>query len=229
MTERNGLIEQWREHLERKNIAFTTTEDLFVPAKLLASLDGIVPHYQLERVRAIDDTLADIDAPRIHARIHDLVAATVRRHEAQHGFDFDRAAELRYPERLQGFLGSATDAAGNPVPIVRSARAELSAYMSQIINDPLTPHASFWHLASQVFDEHSGGGELYAGIVAILSITKQIGVEDHERYHDRESLAPLALRIAMLSDDELRTAATAAFRELFGEGPTLVTDQPVAK
>jgi hypothetical protein len=226
LVERDGLIEEWRDHLGRKDIVFSRTEDLFVSPELLKSLDGAVPHYQLERVREIDDALADLDAPRIHARIHDLVAATVRRHEAQHGFDFDRPAELRYPTLLQMFLGSATARDGTPVPIVDSARHELSAYMSQIINDPVTPHAALWHLAQQVFHEPSGGGELYAGVVAILSIAKQIGIDTEGSHFDRDRLAPIALRIAALSDTQLRDAATAAFRELFGEAPTRITDSP---
>ena len=42
---------------------------------------------------------------------------------------------------------------GNPVPIVRAARAELSTYLSQIANDPITPHIAYWHLARQTFTE----------------------------------------------------------------------------
>jgi hypothetical protein len=226
LVERADIIEQWRDHLDRKDIAFSRTDDLFVPAELLKALDGVVPHYQLERVKAIDDVLADLDAPRIHARIHELVAATVRRHEAQHNFDFDRSAELRYPQLLQDFLGPAVDRDGDPVAIVTSSRAELAGYLSQIINDPLTPHAAMWHLAQQVFEEHSGGGELYAGIVVLLSIGKQVGADVSGRQFGRDRLAPIAQKIAALSDDELRTAARAAWRDLFGEAPVWIADAP---
>jgi hypothetical protein len=226
LVERGIIIDQWRDHLDRKDIVFSRTDDLFVSADLLKALDGAVPHYQLERVKSIDDVLADLDAPRIHARIHELVAATVRRHEAQHNFDFDRAAELRYPPLLQEFLGPAIDGDGNPVAIVTSARAELSGYLSQIINDPITPHASLWHLESQVFDQHSGGGELYAGIVVLLSVGKQLGVDVSGHHFGRDRLAPIAQKLAALSDDELRTAARAAWRDLFGEAPVWIADSP---
>ncbi len=226
LVERGDIIEQWRDHLDRKDIVFSRTDDLFVPDELLKALDGAVPHYQLERVKSIDDVLAELDAPRIHARIHELVAATVRRHEAQHNFDFDRAAEPRYPKLLQEFLGPAIDGDGNPVAIVTSARAELSGYLSQIINDPLTPHAALWHLAQQVFDQHAGGGELYAGIVVVLSIGKQIGVDVSGHHFGRDRLAPIAQKIAALSDDQLRTAARAAWRDLFGEAPVWIADAP---
>jgi hypothetical protein len=228
LVERGDIIDQWRDHLGRKDVVFSRTDDLFVPDELLKALDGHVPNYQLERVRAIDDVLAELDAARVHARIHDLVALTVRRHESQHDFDFDRAAELRYPAQLETFLGPATDGDGEPVPIVDSARHELSAYLSQIINDPLTPHAALWHLAEQVFEEHSGGGELYAGVVTLLGIAKQLGIDTSGRHFDRDTLAPIALRIAALSDDQLRAAAAATWRELFGEPPTVIVDAPPA-
>ena len=102
LVERGEIIAKWRDHLEKRHIVFSSTDELFVPPDLLKALDGAVPHYQLERVEAIDGVLAELEAPRIHARVHDLVAATVRRHEAQHGFDYDREAEARYPERSRG-------------------------------------------------------------------------------------------------------------------------------
>ena len=77
-----------------------------------------------------------------------------------------------------------------------------------------------------VFEGNSGGGEMYAGIVAILAIGKQLGVETTGRHFDRDKLAPIALRIAGLTDAQLREAAAAAFRELFGEAPTQITDRP---
>jgi hypothetical protein len=226
LRERADLVDQWRDHLGRKDIVFSRTDDLFVPDELYKALDTVVPHYQLERAKEIDDVLAELEAPRIHARIHDLVASTVRRHEAQHGYDFDRASEPRYPKLLEEFLGAQVDGDGNPVAIVDSAHHELSAYLSQIINDPLTPHAALWHLEAQVFEEHSGGGELYAGIVTLLSLGKQVGVDVGGRHFGRDRLAPIALRIATLSDDELRDAARGAWRELFGEAPVWIADAP---
>ncbi|HET9991395.1 MAG TPA: hypothetical protein VFQ65_22850, partial [Kofleriaceae bacterium] len=127
LVERGEIIAKWRDHLEKRHIVFSATDELFVPPDLLKALDGAVPHYQLERVEAIDGVLAELEAPRIHARVHDFVAATVRRHEAQHGFDYDRETEARYPDALARMLGSPHDEDGNEVAIVASARHELSA------------------------------------------------------------------------------------------------------
>ena len=135
---------------------FSTTDDLSVPPRLLAALEGDVPSYQRKKVAKLDDALAALGAPRIHARVHDLVAASVRRHEAEHAFDYDRETELRYPQVLADMLGAPHDLDGNEVALVRSARAELSGYLSQIANDPATPQAALWHLARNVFDRTSG-------------------------------------------------------------------------
>jgi hypothetical protein len=232
LAERATIIDQWRDHLEKKHIRFSSVDNLFVPEDLLKALDGIVPHYQHERVEAIDAELAELEAPRIHARVHDLVAATVRRHEAQHGFDFDRDTELRYPQELAAMLGPPHDDAGNEVAIVTSARAELAGYLSQVINDPLTPHAALGHLAAQTFTrDRAGTGEFYAGIVVLEGLAKQLGADatllDTSRWHhglDRERLAKLALVIARAPDAKLRDAAKALWQQLFGEPATVIVD-----
>lgn len=230
LVERGEIIGKWRDHLDKKHIVFSATDELFVPATLLTALEGAVPHYQVERVEAIDSVLAELEAPRIHARVHDLVAATVRRHEAQHGFDYDREAEARYPDALAAMLGPPHDSEGNEVYIVTSARHELSAYLSQIINDPITPHAALWHLAQQAFSkDRAGTGEFYAGIVVLEGLAKQLGVDTSgptfHRGLDRERLAKLALAIAQLPDAKLRDTASALWRELYGEAATTIVDR----
>ena len=231
LVERGEIIGKWRDHLEKRHVVFSSVDDLFVPPDLLKALDGAVPHYQLERVEAIDGVLAELEAPRIHARVHDLVAATVRRHEAQHGFDYDRETEARYPEALATLLGPPHDDQGNEIAIVASARHELSAYLSQIINDPVTPQAALGHLAQQVFSrDRAGTGEFYAGIVVIEGLAKQLGLDSStptfHRGLDRERMAAFALAIAKLPDDKLRDAASALWRTLYGEAATTVVDKP---
>ncbi len=223
---RNDIVDEWRDHLLRKRIYFVRTESLFLPPNLLDQLEDVTPNYQRRRVRELEERLAEIEAPRIHARIHDLVLATVRRHEAQHGFDYDRDTELRYPQALQDFLGSPHDGDGNPVAIVRSARAELSAYLSQVANDPVTPHATLWHLGRLLFDRNERGtGEYYAGIVLFEGLARHLGVAtEPTRYVTRERLAPMASAIAGASADQLRTAAKALWTELYGEPATTILD-----
>ena len=228
LTKRNDIVDEWRDHLERKRIYFTRTENLFLPPNLLDQLADVTPNYQRRRVREYEERLAELEAPRIHARIHDLVAASVRRHEAQHGYDYDRDEELRLPTQLQDFVGFPTDDAGNPRAFVRSARAELSAYLSQIANDPITPHATLWNLGIQVFHkDERGTGEYYAGIVIIEGLARHLGAKlDESRYVSRESLAAKAMAIADAPGDKLRDAAKALWVELYGKPITTIVDAP---
>ena len=230
LVERGAIIEEWRDHLEKHHIYFTATDALFVPEDLLTALADEVPHYQLERVRAIDDELAEIEGPRIHARVHELVTATVRHHEAQHGFDYDRETELRYPTELQAILGASThDSEGNAREIVRSARDEMSAFLSEIINNPTTPHSTLWHLGQETFNRNSAGNSyFYGGIVVIEGLANQLGLDTSgptfARGLDRVRLAKIAIQIATLPDDKLRAAATTLWQQLYGEPPTKILD-----
>ncbi len=234
IVQRNDIIDEWRDKLGRKDIYFMTTDELFVPTKLLDSLYDVVSHYQVDKVRGIDGKLAALEAPRIHTRLHDMVAATVRRHEAQHGVDYDRDTELRYPQVLQDMLGSPHDSDGDERPLVHSARAELSAYLAQVINDPVTPQASLWHLATMVFNKNSWGtGEFYAGVVVLEGLAKQLGADTstprYKKGLDRERMSAFAKLLASQTDDKLREAAKALWTELYGEPPTTIVDtRPVA-
>ena len=231
LIKRNEIVDEWRDHLRRKNIVFTRTENLFLPPNLLTQLEDVTPNYQRNKVRDIEERLAQLEAPRIHARIHDFVAATVRRHEAQHGFDYDRDTELRYPQVLLDMLGSPHDDEGNARGLVRSARVELAAYLSEIANDPITPQAALWHLGKQVFDrDRRGTGEFYAGIVVLEGLGRQLGVPDDgvrwNRGLDRERMAKFATAIAAAPADKLRAAAKALWLELYGEPITEIVDVP---
>jgi hypothetical protein len=232
VVKRENIVEGWRDHLRSKKIYFVRTDNLFLPPTLLDQLEDVTPKYERDRVREIEDRLAEFEAPRIHARVHDLVTASVRRHEAQHAFDYDRDTEPRYPEPLAKLLGPSHDTAGEEVAIVRAARHELSAYLSQIANDPVTPQASLWHLGKQVFTrDRWGTGEFYAGIIVLEGLARQLGVEiaccTFRRGLDRERMAKLATAIAKAPADKLHAAANALWSELYGEPVTKIVDPPL--
>jgi hypothetical protein len=202
------------------------TDGLFLPPNLLAELEDVVPKFQRDRIEQAEEQMAELGAPRIHATIHDLVAASVRRHEAQHAFDYDRDSELRYPVALANLLGAQHDDDGDERPIVRSARHELAAYLSQIANDPVTPHASLWHLGRNLFTQHaSGTGEFYAAVVVFDGLARHLKGPPAPRRLAREALVPLALFLAEQPGPALRATATALWLDLFGEPLTEITEQ----
>ncbi len=232
LRERAELVQGWRDILERKHMAMVTTDDLFLPDGLLDALEGGVPSTQRHRVEAIEEELADLEAPRIVTRVRDLVTATVRRHEAQHGLDEERDTELRYPEALRSMLGPEHDDEGNPIAIVRATRPELSAYVSQIANDPSTTQLTMWKIFSEVFDRNAWGeAHSYAAITVLEGLARHLGAPALEgpRFHhglDRNRLVPAIKQVLAASPDAIRKAAAELWVELYGEPLVPITDAP---
>jgi hypothetical protein len=80
-------------------------------------------------------------------------------------------------------------------------------------------------------DQLAGTAESVAGVVIIEGLARQLGVESegpviHERQIDRERLAALAAPLTKTSGDELRTAARALWKDLYGEDLVPILDNP---
>jgi len=175
---------------------------------------------------AIERELAPLH--RVRERITEVVVATVRRHEARHGFDNDRAEPLRYPPALRAYVG---DPLPPTVGFVARARAELSAYTSQIASDPITPQLALWNLANMAFrKDHWGSAESYVAVVVIEGLARQLGIRVapgpviHDGHIDRHRLAILALPLIGVTDDDLRAAARRLWQDFYAEPFTAIVD-----
>ena len=231
IAERATIVATWREVLEKRGWYMARTDGLFLPERMLEQLADEVPGSERRRVEAIEEELAQLDGPRIASRGHVLLATSVRRHEAQHGLDDERQAPLRYPPALADILGDADDREGEPRKDVEHARAELSAYVSQLANDPVTAQMSLWNVARFAFDDDQvGTPESYAGVVIVEGLAKHLGLASpgpviHDRRIDRERLATLAMPMTKLSGDQLRTAARALWKDLYAEEMVPIVDR----
>jgi hypothetical protein len=230
IAERAKLVESWREELDRRGLRMPSTDKLFIPEGLLDGLDGYVPRYQRSRVAEIEEAIASLGGPRIASHVHQLVAASVRRHEAQHGLDDDREAPLRYPAALEEYLGDAETEDG-PRPSVERARAELSAYTSQLANDRTTPELALWNVARFAFNRRTWGTpESYAGVLIAEGLARHLAIKTdgpviHDREIDRARLAALLLPMTTMSGDQLRAAARAVWNDLYGEAIVAIVDR----
>lgn len=230
LAERKTIVESWRDELHRQGLRMSRTDELFLPEGLIAQLAKKVPASQRERVMAIEDEIARLDGPRIASLCHGLVAATIRRHEAQHGLDDERDEMLRYPAPLEALLGPASTADG-PRRSVERARHELSAYTSQLANDPVTPQFSLWNVAQFAFSEMSWGTpESYAAVLLVEGVAKRLGFATdgpviHDRELDRGRLAKLASPLASVPPAKLQQAARETWVELFGEPIIPIVDR----
>lgn len=228
---RAEIVKGWREILDAKGWVMSRTDSLFLPEKLLEQLDGVVPGAERRHVAEIEEQLAQLEAPRIASRVHQLLALTVRRHEAQHGLDDDRAQPLRYPAVLEENLGDELDRDGEPRRRVESGKAELSAYVSQLANDPTTAHLSLWNVARFAFDDNQvGSSESYAGVIIVEGLARHLGIASpgpviHDHRIDRARLTALAAPMAKLSGEHLRTAAKALWTDLYAEDLVPIVDR----
>jgi hypothetical protein len=159
---------------------------------------------------AIGRELAGHDVPR-------AIVATVRRHEARHAIDIANDEPPADPPALARYV------AGKGTIELR-ARAELSAYVSQIASDPLTPQLALWNLANIGFGaSHHGSAESFVAATVIEALARHRGVRGSEvptvkaGKIDRHRLAELALPLADLSDSELRSAAREVWVDLYHE------------
>jgi hypothetical protein len=160
----------------------------------------------------------DVEAvDRATERCRRLVAASVGRHEAQHGLDHDRT-DLRHPQALIRVLGRSSRT------FALRARLELSAYASQIASDTWLPQLVLWNLARHAFrGTYVGNEESYVAIVILEGLARHLGatpsgsvIRDNGEV-DRDRLAALAEPLAEVGTLELRSAAAALWTDLFGE------------
>ena len=218
-TQRAELLGRWHDYLSLKRLSLRPPDAALLPRGYLASLAPAIPEEERARMAQLDAEMRAYGVPRIAARIHDIVAATVRRHEAQHALDADR--ELALPASLQVMVGPLYDR-GMKSRLAHLARIELSAYLSQIASDPVTPQLSLWALARSAFDKsRADRPEAFVAAVVIAGLGRELGVPSpgvvfHEGKLDRDRLAQIAFSLAKAPPDRLRAAAGRLWHEMFG-------------
>jgi hypothetical protein len=132
---------------------------------------------------------------------------------------------------LEALLGPPEASPGVPRRSVERARHELSAYTSQLANDPLTPQFSLWNVAQFAFSKASWGTpESYAGVLLVEGMAKHLGITTdgpviHDRMIDRGRLAQLAAPLAAVSPAKLHEAARQTWLDLFGEPIVPIVDR----
>jgi hypothetical protein len=179
-----------------------------------------------ELVIALGPDVASID--RAAARTDQLMIASVRHHEAQHGLD--QRSQRRYPRALADYAGPLRGDDARVIPLAARARTELSAYLSQIASDQWLPQLALWNLARHAFRRGQGTpAEAYAAVVAIEGLARWLGVPSpgpafHDGAIDRDRLSALVAPLAARSTAELRSAAAALWAELFGDKLARIVD-----
>src|SRR5207248_1168469 len=95
--ERTRIVDGWRLELARKKLRLPHRFELFLSDRVLSSIAERVDPSELVYVRAIEDELVRLDAQHVATACRELVTASVRRHEAQHGGSRTRSRLGRGP------------------------------------------------------------------------------------------------------------------------------------
>jgi hypothetical protein len=218
LNERQRILSDVAENLRTRGLGMNLPDELFLPESYLDSLDNSISRTQGDRLTEIESELAQLDAAQLAFRLQELLIATVRRHEAQHGFDGSNG--LFYPKIVEQNVGP--EEIGDRENFKGSStNAELSAYVSAIASDPVTPRYSYWSMARHAFsDVNWGRAESYVAVMVTEGIAAKLkiavdGPVIHGGAIDRDRLSKLALQIFAQSDDAIRAAAAACWAELY--------------
>jgi hypothetical protein len=186
-------------------------DELLLPPDALQKIAPDLADGEAERLAAIEGELVEGGAVELAWHCRDVIAASVRRHEAQHGIDGERAEPLRYPDALAELVHN------------ERARAELAAYLSQIANDPVTPRLALWNVLRFAFEVRMmGSAESYAAVVIASGLARELAIPSagpvvHDGVIDRVPLVRIARPLAAVSGERLRAAARALWQTLYRE------------
>ncbi len=235
-SERQRVLELRRlERADPAGLLGRTTEELGDPVVLLDAIDDKIGNLVMPvlagepfplgprtaSVAAGDAVRRELVAAGPE-RARELVIASVRHHEAQHGLDEDR--KLTQPARLAMLVGTGSD------QFALRARLELSAYLSQIASDMWVPQLTLWSLARHAFrGSHAHTEEMLVAVVVLEGIARELkiaapGPVFHDGEIDRDRLATLVAPIAAHTTLELRGAAAALWGELFEDRLVRIVD-----
>jgi hypothetical protein len=160
---------------------------------------------------------------RASARCKKLVAASIRHHEAQHGFDRER--RLPYPAALAPMAGPAHE------EFAIRTRYELSGYLSQIASDTWLPQLTLWNLSRHAFRRQTKPvEEAYVAVFVIEGLARHLKIPSPgpvvtRGTIDRDRLAALVLPLAEKSTTQIRSAAAALWAEAFEARLVRIVDE----
>jgi hypothetical protein len=217
VAERAAIVDGWT------GLPMHAGKALYLDGAMLARATGVSTDDR-DQVEALSDQIDALDPDHIAARLETIVKASVRRHEAQHGYDQASHDPLPYPKQLEDSAGPETGDDGQPRVVVAFARAELDAYLSQLINDPTTPQLTLWGVATFAFGRSSSSPEGSAGEIIVDGVARHLGVTRPAGSRDRAWLIAAGTAITKATGDQIRAAARELWTELYDRPAIAIVD-----
>lgn len=215
---RRAILDALEKRAGERGMALSVPAHLRMPEGFAASLAPIATKAEIAALEDAARALSSKEMEAAFTAVRDAIAASVERHEVQHRLD--AARELPMPAALSDIVGPLR-AGGRERRHAATARAELSAYLSEIARDPRTARVGLGQVARFLFDRRQHGiPECYAAIVILEGLADRLGVARPDPLVaagkvDRRAASRLYLAIAAADPDRLRAAAKALWEKLF--------------
>ena len=230
LVRRSALVRRIGRDLRRGGKSLDEPDALRLPDGLLDQLDGAVTADDLRALRDIDAQLGEDGVRGAFATLHEAVASSVERHEAQHRLDLALGEAFVVPSELRTVTGTGEE---EHPPWVRRAALELSAYLAEIARDDRSVGTNLALDARFALDaEQWGTPESYAILVMLEVLGEEAAVarEPMTPGHviRRGRVAERTIALLDLPRESLRAAAGRAWERLFERPlpPLEVVDAP---
>jgi hypothetical protein len=226
IAKRHAIYDDWNERLESRQMSIDHPASLEVTWDYRRQMEGLTTHSAMDKLDKIQSGLASKKMQQAFALALNHFAESVERHETQHRLDLADLYKLPMPQELAAYVGELPDGYLGQGGLASSALAEMSAYLSELARDPLTPRTNLTLLAAYLLDRRAWGmGESYAALVIFEGLAAELGM-DHAplvagRRIDRDVIAKLFMAFTDLDPDTLQDASMTLWARYFE------TDLPV--
>lgn len=224
---RREIYARWDERLETRNASTPEPTSLDIKWKYAEQMEGLVTNAAIRELDGIQDKLRQKEMREAYYKVHDHFAQSVERHETQHRLDYAKIYKLPMPPALAEYVGDLPEGLAGQGTRASSALAEMSAYLSELARDPLTPKLNLTLLVRYLFDKGAWGmSESYAALVIVEALADELGIEHGPfvagRRIQRSTVAAVYTKMCEVEGDTFRAAAKSLWGKFFGtELPSL--------
>lgn len=218
LAKRRELLSGWRSTIARGKSGLRMPRRLIPEADYVSELELVVPRAELRAWEELHDELLSKERLADFLLVREAVVRSVERHEVQHRLDYS-AERFELPPLLAKRMGNIELQGHATHSLPMRSSLELSAFLSQIADDP-APLLAIVTMSRMVFVKQlRGSPHSYAALVALESIAQELGIETTVRLGrrvTRQELAQLLFEICARPTSELRAAAQSAYQREFG-------------
>jgi hypothetical protein len=218
---RREIYARWDERLETRRASTPEPTGLDIKWKYAEQMEGLVTNAAIRELDGIQEKLRKKDMREAFYKARDHFAQSVDRHETQHRLDYAKLYKLPMPPALALYVGDLPDGLAGQGNRASSALAEMSAYLSELARDPLTPKINLTLLVRYLLDKGAWGmSESYAALVIVEGLADELGIEHGSfvvgRSIQRSTVAAVYTKMCEVESEAFRSAAKALWAKFFG-------------